>query len=344
MKAVFIERFGPSDVLLYGDRPRPAPRADEVLIEVHATSVNPRDWLIRSGRYPFQRLLPRLPLILGSDVSGVVAEVGERVERFRPGDEVFCMQPSTRGFGAYTEQIAVAESAVARKPSTMSWEEAAGVPLAGLTAWQALLGNARLQAGDRVLVVGASGGVGHYAVQIARALGAEVTGVCSTANVEFVRSLGAHRVIDYKQKRFSDLPDRYDVVFDVIGRESPKTCAPVLRSGGTYVTTIPGPGTLFAMARSRLISTVFRRARRSEVVLVAARGSDLEAMTELIEAGELRTVVDTVYPLAEAAKAHDRSRTFRTRGKLILKVAETPARFKAKPGSRSLSPAPAGTR
>ncbi len=318
MKAVYVERFGPSDVLIHGDRPRPVPKPDEVLIEVRAASVNPRDWLIRSGRYPFQRLLPRLPLILGSDVSGVVAEVGARVERFAPGDEVYAMQPSTRGFGGYAEMIAVAESAVARKPKNMSWEEAAGVPLAGLTAWQALRGNARMRPGDQVLIIGASGGVGHYAVQIARALGAEVTGVCSTANVELVRRLGAHRVIDYKQERFQDLPGSYDVVFDVIGRESPKTCAPVLRPGGTYVTTIPGPGTLLRMFCSRLISTVFRHSRRSEVILVAARGSDLEAMTELIEKGEIRTVVDSVYPPAEAAKAHDKSRTFRTRGKLVL--------------------------
>ncbi len=320
MKAIYIERFGPSDVLTYGDRPQPAPRPDEVLIEVHATSVNPRDWLIRSGRYPFQRLLPPLPLILGSDVAGVVAEIGERVERFQPGDDVYAMQPTSRGFGAYAETIAVAESALARKPQNMSWEEAAGVPLAGLTAWQALRGNARMKAGDKVLVVGASGGVGHYAVQIARALGADVTGVCSTANLELVQSLGAERVIDYKKERFNDLAESYDVVFDVIGRESPKACAPVLRPGGTYVTTIPGPGTLLGMVRSRLVSSVFRRSRRSEVVLVASRGSDLEAITELIEAGELKTVVETVYPLAEAAKAHDRSRTFRTRGKLILKV------------------------
>ncbi len=319
MKAVYFERFGPSDVLIYGDRPRPVLKPDEVLIEVHAASVNPRDWLIRDGRYQLKRLLPPLPLILGSDVAGVVAEVGERVERFRAGDEVYAMQSPTR-FGGHAELFAVVESAVARKPSNMSWEEAAGVPLAGLTAWQALRGNARMKAGDRVLVVGASGGVGHYAVQIARALGARVTGVCSTANIELVRRLGAQRVIDYKQERFHDLEDRYDVVFDVIGRESPKTCAPVLRPGGTYVTTIPGPGTLLRMAGSRLASTLFRRARRSEVILVAARGSDLEAMTELIEAGELQTIVDSVYPLAEAAKAHDKSRTFRTRGKLILEV------------------------
>ena len=320
MKAVYIERFGPSEVLAYGDRPRPAGKPDEVLIEVRAAGVNPRDWLIRSGRYQLRWFLPSFPLILGSDVSGVVAEVGERVESFEPGDEVYAMQPSSRGFGGYAELAAIAELAVALKPSKLSFEQAAGVPLAGLTAWQALRGNARMQAGDKVLVVGASGGVGHYAVQIAKALGAEVTGVCSTANVDLARRLGADRVIDYKKERFTDVADGFDVVFDTIGRESLRTCAPVLRPGGTYVSTMPGAGTFLEMARSRLASALSRRARRSEVVLVRSRGSDLEAMARSIEAGELTTVVDTVYPLAEAAKAHDRSRTLRTRGKLILKV------------------------
>ena len=320
MKAVYIERFGPSEVLTYGDRPRPEPRPDEVLIEVRATSVNPRDWLIRSGRYQFRWLLPSFPMILGSDVSGVVTEVGARVRRFAPGDEVFAMRPSSRGLGCYAALVAVSESALARKPEAMSFEQAAGVPLAGLTAWQALRANARLAAGDRVLVIGASGGVGHYAVQIAKALGAEVTGVCSTHNVELARRLGADRVIDYKQERFTEAGDVYDIVFDTIGRESLGACASVLKPGGTYVTTIPGPGTLLAMARSRLTSIASRRARRSEVVLVRSSGEDLAAMRELIDDDRLVTVVDTVYPLADAAKAHDRSRTFRTRGKLILKV------------------------
>ncbi len=329
MKCVYIESYGPSDVLIYGDRPRPVPRRDEVLIEVHAASVNPRDWLIRSGRYPFRWLFsfarlwrdsPSFPLILGSDVAGVVVEAGKRVKRFAPGDEVYAMVPSSRGFGGYAEYVAVPESALAYKPETMSFEQAAGVPLAALTAWQALSVNGRMGFNDKVLVVGASGGVGHYAVQIAAALAYEVIGVCSGANVDMVRGLGADQVIDYKQQRFQDEVWDCNVVFDAIGRESLGSCAEILRPGGTYVTTIPGPGTLLAMARSRLTSALSRRARRSEVVLVRSDGSDLDDMTFLAETGDFNTVVDTVYPLAEAAKAHDHSRTFRTRGKLILKV------------------------
>ncbi len=320
MKAVYIDRFGPSDVLIHGERPAPRPGPGEVLIEVHAASVNPRDWLIRSGRYQMKFLLPKFPFILGSDVSGTVVEVGGRVERFAPGGEVYAMRPSRDGFGGYAELVAVRESAVARKPESMSHEEAAGVPLAALTALQALRDNARLGTGQEVVIVGASGGVGTYAVQIAKVLGAEVTGVASAANARLVESLGADRVIDYKAERFNDVLSDQDVVFDVIGRESPASCSRVLRPGGTYVTTIPRLSTGLEMLKSRLRSTFSSRARRSEVVLVRSDGSDLERLTRWIEDGRIATVIDSVYPLAEAAKAHDRSRTFRTRGKLILKV------------------------
>lgn len=320
MKAVYIERYGSTDVLIYGERPRPAPKPDEILIEVHAASVNPRDWLIRSGRYQMRWLLPPFPLILGSDVAGVVVEVGEKVERFEPGDKVYAMVPTSRGFGAYAEYAAVADPAATWMPQNMSFEQAAGVPLAGLTAYQALCENGDIGPGHNVLVIGASGGVGHYAVQIAAARQAHVTGVCSGANVEMVRKLGALRVIDYKQERFQDTARGFDLVFDTVGRESLDTCAAVLKPGGSYVTTIPRIGTLAAMALSRLTSRIFESARRSEVVMVRADGTDLEAITILAESGALETVVDSVYPLEDAAKAHQRSRTFRTRGKLILKV------------------------
>ncbi len=321
MKAVFIRRFGPSDVLELGEVPRPVPKDDEVLIAVHAASVNPRDWLIRSGRYVFKAFLPPFPLILGSDVSGVVAAAGRRAaDRFGEGDEVYAMQPSSRGFGAYAEYVAVPASAVAAKPASMTHEEAAGVPLAGLTALQALRDNAGLRAGQRLLVIGASGGVGHYAVQLGRALGARVTGVTSTPNVELARSLGAERVIDYKRRSFSEAGEIYHAVFDTIGKESLERCAPVLARGGIYVTTIPGPGTFLAAATSRLRALVSSGQPRSSVVLVRARGDELEELARLADDGGLRTRVDLVYPLERAAEAHDLSRTFRTRGKLILKV------------------------
>ncbi len=320
MKAAYILRFGGSDVLEVGERPPPQPRPDEVLIEAHAASINPRDWLIRSGRYPFQFLLPPLPLILGSDVSGVVAEVGRRVSGLHPGDEVYAMQPSSRGFGTYAEYVAVKATAVAAKPPSMTHEEAAGVPLAALTARQALRGNARLKQGQRVLVIGASGGVGSYAVQIAKAHGAEVTGVCSTRNIELVRDLGADRVIDYKRQAFLEPGAAYDVVFDTIGKESLARCAPAMTRSGIYVTTIPSPRTFRDALTSRLKLGLYRDRRRSSVVLVRASDAGLAALARLAENGKLRTHVDTVYPLERVAEAHDHSRTFRTRGKLILKI------------------------
>lgn len=326
MKAVFFDRYGSSDVLTYGDWPRPEVGDRRVLIEVHAASVNPRDWLIRSGRYFAKAALPRLPLVLGSDVAGRVVEVGPRVRRFAVGDDVFAMQPSSDGFGGYAEYIAVREQAVARKPAGMSFVEAAAVPLAGLTALQALRDDARLRPGARVVVVGASGGVGHYAVQIARSLGAEVTGVTSAANVEMVRDLGADRVIDYRKERFNDVLTGYDVVFDTIGRESLRTCSRVLASGGVYVTTVPNGANLLASIVTRPLSWL--GAKRSAVVLVRSDGHDLELLRRWIEEGKLRSVIDRVHPLAEAARAHDHSRTFRTRGKNVLMVRRIPRDYR----------------
>jgi NADPH:quinone reductase-like Zn-dependent oxidoreductase len=320
MKAVILRKFGPSDVLELADVPRPEPGPGDVLVEVHAASVNPRDWLIRSGRYPFRALLPRFPFILGSDVSGVVAAVGGRVRDFHEGQEVYAMVPSSRGFGGYAELVAVPAAAVAPKPSNMSHAEAAGVPLAGLTARQGLLEDAGLQPGQRVLILGASGGVGSYAVQIAKSHGVDVTGVCSTKNLDFVRDLGADRVIDYTREPFLDTGEIYDAVFDVIGKESLRRCASVLTQSGVYVTTIPRPRMFRDSLLSRLRSLVLGPGRRSRVVLVRSRGAELTELTRLAEDGKLRTHVDRLFPLAEAAAAHDASRTFRTRGKLVLAV------------------------
>ncbi len=318
MKAIYFERYGSSDVLEYGDWPKPHAAGRQVLIEVHAASVNPRDWLIRSGRYFAKPLLPRRPFVLGSDVAGVVVEVGPKARRFAVGDEVFAMQPTSDGFGGYAEYAAVRESAVARKPPNMSFAEAAAVPLAGLTALQALRDDARLTSGERVVVVGASGGVGHYAVQIARAMGAEVAGVCSTANVDLVRELGAQRVVDYKKERFNDVLTGYDAVFDTIGKESLATCGPVLKKGGVYVTTVPNGANALASLVSRPFS--WFGARRSSMVLVRSDAGDLEQAGRWIEEGVLRSVIDQVHPLAEAPRAHEYSRRFHTRGKNVLAV------------------------
>ncbi len=319
MKAVYFERYGGSDVLRYGEYPEPEAGPRQVLIDVHAASVNPRDWLIRSGRYFAQPLLPRLPFVLGSDVAGVVAAVAAKVRRFAPGDEVFAMQPTSDGFGGYAERIAVREAAVARKPASLTFVEAAAMPLAALTALQALRDDAKLRQGQRVVVVGASGGVGTYGVQIAKALGAsEVAGVASARNEELVRSLGAERFVDYRSERFQDVLRGYDVVFDTIGKESLGSCVPVLARRGVYVTTVPNLKNALASLGTRLRTVLL--GRRSSIVLVRSSGKDLESLGRWAEEGVLRSVVDRVAPLAEAAAVHEYSRTFRTRGKNVLTV------------------------
>ncbi len=329
MKAVGIRGYGGLDVLEYRDFPRPRPRGRQLLVRVHAASVNPRDWLLLEGRYVF-RFLVRLPAVLGSDFSGVVAGRGSDARSFREGDAVFGMQSALGNMGAYAEYVAVDERSVALKPAAVSHAEAAAVPCAGLTAWQAFTRDSRVTDGSRVIVVGASGGVGSYAVQLARALGAEVVGVASGRNAELVRSLGAATTVDYTQAQFADTVRDQEVVFDTIGRESLASCTPALAPNGTYITTIPSPTTArqsVAAAARRLLHG--GRGRRARVVLCRAGGRALTRLAELMAEGRLQSLIDTVYPLAEAAAAHAKSRTFRTRVKLVLEVAreaKAPAR------------------
>ncbi|MEM8930993.1 MAG: NAD(P)-dependent alcohol dehydrogenase [Acidobacteriota bacterium] len=317
MRAAWIEEHGPSDVLRVGDRPLPEPRSHEVTIDVHAASINPRDWMIRAGSYPFRFMLPKLPVVLGSDVAGTIAEVGSEVTGFTVGDPVFAMVPSSDGFGGYAEVATVRATAVVRKPETMSFEEAAGVPLAALTALQALRDDARMQPGQAVVIVGASGGVGHYGIQIARALGAsEVIGVCSERNLDLVRELGCDRAIDYRAERFQDVIEHADVVFDAVGRHHLGGVVPPLGRGGAYVTTVPSGRQMVDSLRTRL----WPFGRRSRIVLVSSRGDDLRWLADLAEAGRFRSVIDRVEPLEQVAALHDHSRTFRSRGKNILRI------------------------
>ena len=318
MKAVYI-KHGLGNSLVYGDCPKPKAKPYEVLIEVHATSVNPSDWKI----IPFLKLLPGIkgpfrPVILGQDVSGVVVEVGRFVKNFKKGDSVYSFN-FTLG-GAYAEYIAIASSMVAHKPSNMTYEEAAAVPEAALTAWQALLKLAKMKSGDQVLVIGASGGVGSYGVQIAKALGASVAGVCSTTNIELVKNLGADQVIDYKKEKFNDILTGYDIVLDCVGNESLQSCASILKSDGIYITTLPNPKTSVEMLTTHLKPPVFENQQKSITVFTVPGGSKLEEIRSLIEAGKVRSLVDKVYPLEQATQAHDYSKQGRTKGKIVLKV------------------------
>jgi NADPH:quinone reductase-like Zn-dependent oxidoreductase len=273
--------------------------------------------MIRAGTYIFRAMLPKPPVVLGSDVAGVVASVGSEVRRFRPGDRVFAMQPSSDGFGGYAEYAAVRESAVAPLPADLDFVSAAGIPLAGLTALQAIRDDGRFRADQSIVITAAVGGVGHYGVQIAKALGAgRIVGVCSAANHELARELGCDEVIDYREQDYTRTVKGIDLVFDAIGRGSLAKARPVLAEGGSYVTTIPSPGRAFDSLRTRL----WPFGRRSRMALVRSNSADLELLARWATEGRLRTVVDRVEPLDGARALHDHSRSFRTRGKNILRV------------------------
>lgn len=323
MKAIFQNEYGGSDVLTYGELPEPKIGRQQVLVEVYDSSINPRDWLIRAGKYQLQFIVPAFPLVLGSDISGKVVAVGAGVTRFKPGDEVFGLKNPAHGLGAHAEFAAVNEAALTCKPENMDFEAAGGLPLCALTAWQALVDIAGIQSGKRVLIIGASGGVGTFAVQIGKALGASVTGVCSSTNHALVKRLGAEHTIDYKAEDFKQMGLTYDIVFDTIGRESLSRCDGILAPGGVYVSTIPSPGNLLSTLTSTIKNAVLKSAKRCGVVMVKPRQSDLEAIAKLVKDKKIMTVVDSVFPLADAKRAHDLSRSQRAKGKIILRIKDT---------------------
>jgi NADPH:quinone reductase-like Zn-dependent oxidoreductase len=307
MRVVGLRRYGPPEVLetLEVERPEPAP--DGVLIRVAAAGVNPADCLLRSGGLRFVAR-QKMPFVPGADVAGVVEDVGPDVTRFGVGDPVYAMLPSTAG-GGYAEYAVASEATVAAIPPGLTFEEAAGVPLAALTALQALRDKANLAAGGHVLVNGASGGVGTFAVQISRAMGARVTAVASGRNADLVRSLGADEVLDYTREGATAREVRYDVVFDAVRR--------VLRPNGVFVTVNPLIGRLSPGWLARL-----RDGRRIESLLVRPDGGDLGKIGAWISAGEVTPVIERSYPLADAVEAHRLSESRRARGKIVLVVDE----------------------
>jgi NADPH:quinone reductase-like Zn-dependent oxidoreductase len=322
MKAVYITKYGGSDQLVYGDVQRPEPKSVQVLVRVRAAAVNPRDWILRDGHYVFKFALPRFPIILGSDFSGEVVKRGSSASQFRIGDEVFGMQPLLGGMGAYAEYVAIDETALARKPSSIAHADAAAVPCAGLTAWQALVNIGGVGQGTRVTVCGASGGVGSYAVQFAKARGARVTAVCSAPNADLAHSLGADAVADYKTVHFTKVVGEQDIVFDTVGRDTFRTVAPVLASGGRYITTIPGASSILSsLATGALRLATLGRRPSAHLVLVRAKGGDLTQIATLMAQGRVKSLIDSRYPLAEARAALERSRSWRSRGKIVLEVA-----------------------
>lgn len=305
MLAAHLVPSGIRSRIAVGEVPAPTLKPRQVLITAHAASINPLDYKV----YDVLRHVPLPRIVPGHDVAGVISAVGSGVTGFQVGDEVYGCLPGAVG-GTFAEVVRAPASVIARKPKNLSMEEAAATPLVALTAWQALH-RTGLSAGDRLLVIGASGGVGSFAVQFARVLGVHVTGVCSTDNIELVRALGADEVIDYQRQSIFHSGQRYHTIFDVAGRESLHHCRKLLEPEGHYLTINPGP-------RNALDMVAFRQ--KAHFLFLRSRQRDLNAITALIEAGKVKPVIDRVFPLAQIALAYDYAQRGKPRGKVVVKL------------------------
>ena len=310
MKAVRIHGYGNADVLVYEDAPMPGIQPTDVLVRVVAASVNPIDWKIREG-YLKQMLSYPLPLTLGWDVSGVVEAVGSDVSRFKVGDPVYS-RPDIKRNGTYAEFVAIRADEVAHKTKTISHVEAASLPLAGITAWEALFKAGQLAAKQRVLIHAGSGGVGSLAIQLAKARGAFVIATTSGRNGSFVKSLGADEVIDYRTQRFQDVAKDIDVVFDTIGGEVQEASWSVLKPGGILVSITSPP----AAGRAKALGV------RSAFVFIEPNADILAQIAEYVDAGSLRPIVGAEFALKDIAKAHALSQSGRSVGKIVLYVGQ----------------------
>ena len=308
MKAVIIENYGGIDELKYTEIDEPNLKDDDVLIEIAATSVNPIDWKLREGHLKGM-LQYDFPFILGLDAAGTIKEVGKNVTKFKIGDNVFTRPDITRN-GTYAEYVAVDENLVAKKPENLSFEEAASIPLVGLTSWQCLVDVADIKQGDKVLIHAGSGGVGSFAIQLAKSFGAWVVTTCSTRNVEFVKSLGADKVIDYRNEDFTQVLADMDIVFDTLGGDIQTQSYDVLKEDGNLVSIAGQPDQELAQARNVKAGFVF----------LEPDGEQLTKIGEMIEQGKIRANVGTVMELKEIQEAHRLSETHHAKGKIVLRV------------------------
>ena len=310
MKAVRIHEYGNREVLVFEDAPMPSITSNEVLVRVIAASVNPVDWKIREG-YLKEMISYQLPLTLGWDVSGVVTEVGTNVTRFRVGDAVYS-RPDIKRNGTYAEYVVIQESEVALKPLTISHNEAASLPLAGITAWEVLITSAQLTAGQRVLIHAGSGGVGSLAIQLAKSRGAYVIATTSGKNQALVESLGADEVIDYQTQNFTEILRDIDVVFDTLGGDIQESSWSVLKQGGILVSIVSPP----SEEKAKELGV------RSAFVFIEPNAYILEQLAKLVEQGELRPIIGAEFALQDIVKAHALSESGRTVGKIVMYVGQ----------------------
>jgi NADPH:quinone reductase-like Zn-dependent oxidoreductase len=332
MKALILKRYAGLDQIAFADIPRPALKPDEILVQVHAAGLNPIDYTIPKGTFkPILRF--QLPATLGSDLAGVAVEVGSRVTRFKPGDAVFA-SIFDLGTGALAEFAVVPENAAAHKPANLDFVQAASIPMVGLTSWQALKERAKIQPGQKVFIPAGSGGIGTFAIQLAKHLGANVGTTTSTGNVDLVRSLGADEVIDYKKQEFEEVLQNYDAVLGTVRGDAIEKSLRILKPRSSIVSLIGPPDAAFARARGmnffmafvfRLLSRkIIRHARKRGVeysfLFVHPDGRQLAEIGKLLEAGRIRPVIDKVFPFDQAKEALAYLEKGRAKGKVVVQM------------------------
>lgn len=332
MKTLILRRYGGPEHIEFADTPRPVPNPHEILVQVHAAGLNPIDYMIAKGTFkPIIRL--RLPSTLGSDVAGVVVEVGLKVTRFKPGDAVFA-SVFDLGKGTLAEFVTVPEHAAALKPANLDFVQAASIPMVGLTSWQALKERAHVRPGQKVFVPAGSGGIGTFAIQLTKYLGAKVGTTTSAGNVDLVRSLGADEVIDYKRQEFDEVLSDYDVVLGTVRGDALDKSLRILKPNSTVVSLIGPPDAAFARARRMNVFMVFvfallsrgiiRRAKKRGIgysfLFVHPDGGQLTEIGKLIEAGHIRPVIDKVFPFEQAKEALAYLEQGRAKGKVVVQM------------------------
>jgi NADPH:quinone reductase-like Zn-dependent oxidoreductase len=310
MKAVVIRQYGGPEVLKFEEAPRPQPKENEVLVRVIAAGVNPVDALIRSGKYA-KFFGTKLPLVPGYDIAGVVEKVGAKIDKLKVGDAVYAYP---MWGGGYAEYGTATDGEVALKPKSISYTEAAAVPLAALTAWQALIDVAKVSAGQTVLIHGGSGGVGSFAIQIAKARGAKVIATASTPNQDFLRQLGVDVAIDYTKQKFEEVAKDVDVVLDSVGKDTLARSYGVVKKGGIVATLVAEPDQ----------AELDKHGIRGAAISVKPNASELAEIAKLIDEKKIAPIVSEVLPLTDALKAQEQAATHHTRGKIVLKIAEEP--------------------